>query len=141
MDHTLAFPRLVWTFLLPLMFLVGSPLGLVVSATLSMYLIYMVVDGIYVAVAYILADDVVRRRLRDDWWLFMVMPGFRWMTFWFRFGGFLSVMMDSHAWRVLDPVTETKFAMQRLGTTTLAFVTQTFIPRIVAVLSGIARTR
>ncbi len=140
-DHTLAFPRLVWTFLLPLMFLVGYPLELVVSATLSMYLIYMVVDALYMTVAYMLADDVVRRRLRSSWWLFMFMPAFRWMTFWFRFGGFLSVMMDTQSWRVLDPVTETKFAVQRVGTATLTFMTQTFIPRIAAVLSGIARTR
>ena len=51
-DHTLAFPRVVWTFLLPMLFLLGYPLSLVVAATIAMYLCYMVVDAVIMANCY-----------------------------------------------------------------------------------------
>ena len=51
-DHTLAFPRVVWTFLLPMLFLLGYPLSLVVAATIAMYLCYMVVDSMIMANCY-----------------------------------------------------------------------------------------
>ena len=46
-DHTLAFPRVVWTFLLPFMFLLGYPLEVVITATLGLYLIYVGVEALY----------------------------------------------------------------------------------------------
>ncbi|MCH8103246.1 MAG: hypothetical protein IIB28_08860 [Chloroflexi bacterium] len=69
------------------------------------------------------------------------MPAYRWTTFWFRFGGFLTVMTEGKSWRVRDPWTESALGVQRVGTTTLTFLTQSFLPRISAVLSGIMRTR
>lgn len=140
-DHTLAFPRVVWTFLLPSMWFIGYPLSLVISGMITMYFIYMFVDAMYMVVAYILADEVNRKRIRKHWWIFAFMPAYRWTTFWFRFGGFLTVMTEGKSWRVRDPWTESALGVQRVGTTTLTFLTQSFLPRISAVLSGIMRTR
>ena len=140
-DHTLAFPRVVWTFLLPAMYFIGYPLTLVVSGMITMYFIYMAVDALYMIVAYMVADEVNRRRIKKHWWVVTVLPAFRWTTFWFRFGGFLEVMTESKSWRVRDPWTESALGLQRIGTTTLTFVTQTFPSRIAAILSGIVRTR
>ncbi|MCH7740604.1 MAG: hypothetical protein IIC93_10735 [Chloroflexi bacterium] len=140
-DHTLAFPRVVWTFLLPTMWFIGYPLSLVISGMITMYFIYMFVDAMYMVVAYILADEVNRKRIRKHWWIFAFMPAYRWTTFWFRFGGFLTVMTEGKSWRVRDPWTESALGVQRVGTTTLTFLTQSFLPRISAVLSGIMRTR
>ena len=72
-DHTLAFPRVVWTFLLPMLFLLGYPLSLVVAATIAMYLCYMVVDAMIMANCYLLGHDEARRRLRKNWWLFAIL--------------------------------------------------------------------
>lgn len=140
-DHTLAFPRVVWTFLLPMMYFVGYPLTLVVSATLSMYLIYMVVEGLYQFVAYMVAEGTAKARIRRHWWMFLFMPAYRWTTFWFRFGGFLAVMMENKEWRVSDPVTETKQGVQRVSTLTLTFLTQSFLPRLAALVGGVLRTK
>jgi putative glycosyltransferase (exosortase G-associated) len=140
-DHTLAFPRVVWTFLMPMMYFLGYPLGLVVSATLSMYLIYMVVEALYVAVAYLIAEGDQRRRILRHWWMVLFTPAYRWMTFWFRFGGFLAVMMEPKQWRVRDPLTQTREGLQRVSAATLTFLTGTFIPRIAALFGLTVRPR
>ena len=140
-DHTLAFPRVVWTFLLPMLYFVGYPLTLVVSATLSMYLIYMGVDALYIAVAHALAEGDAKARIRRHWWMFLFTPAYRWTTFWFRFGGFLSVLMESKTWRVDDPVTETRQSLNRMSTAMLTFVTRSLLPRVTALFSGLVRPR
>ncbi|NQU96553.1 MAG: glycosyltransferase [Chloroflexi bacterium] len=140
-DHTLAFPRVVWTFLLPMLYFVGYPLALVVSATLSMYLIYMGVDALYIVVAHALAEGEAKARIRRHWWMFLFMPAYRWTTFWFRFGGFLSVLMESKTWRVDDPVTETRQSLNRMSTAMLTFVTRSLLPRVIALFGGLVRPR
>ena len=102
-DHTLAFPRVVWTFLLPMLFVVGYPLPLVVSATMAMYLCYMVIDGLTMGTCYLLAHRAARQRLAKHWWLFAVTPAYRFMLFWFRFGGFLTAMNEPAQWETRSP--------------------------------------
>ena len=131
----------MWTFLLPMLYFVGYPLALVVSATLSMYLIYMGVDALYIAVAHALAEGEAKARIRRHWWMFAFTPAYRWATFWFRFGGFLSVLMESKTWRVDDPLTETRAGLNRMSTAMLTFVTRSLLPRVTALFGGIVRPR
>ena len=140
-DHTLAFPRVVWTFLLPMMYFVGYPLTLVVSATLSMYLIYMLVEALYHVVSYLVAEGDAKARIRKHWWMFLFMPAYRWTLFWFRFGGFLAVMMENKEWRSNDPLTETRESIKRASTVTMPFLTQSFLPRLAALVGGVLRTK
>ena len=122
-DHTLAFPRVVWTFLMPMLYFFGYPLEVVVSATLSMYLVYMVVDGIYALVTYLLAEPYGRIRMRKNWWIFMVLPVFRWGVFWFRFSGFLTALKDPPEWRTPDPLQQTIYGIQQVKTSTILILT------------------
>ena len=73
-DHALAFPRVVWTFLLPMLFLLGYPVSQVVAATIAMYQCYMVVDTMIMANCYLLGHGEARCRLRKNWWLFAILP-------------------------------------------------------------------
>ena len=59
-DHTLAFPRVVWTFLLPVLALFGYPLSLIVMAFLVLYGFYMLIDIAWVAVAWLGVDRQAR---------------------------------------------------------------------------------
>jgi poly-beta-1,6-N-acetyl-D-glucosamine synthase len=122
-DHTLAFPRLVWTFLMPLLYFFGYPLEIVVSATLSMYLVYMVVDGLFALVAHALADADSRARIRKNWWMFTVLPAFRWTTFWFRFAGFLTALKEPPEWRAQDPVQQTIQGLRHVKTSSVVILT------------------
>jgi putative glycosyltransferase (exosortase G-associated) len=140
-DHTLAFPRVVWTFLLPFMFLLGYPIEVVVTATLALYLIYILVEGLYMGVAYWVAEGEARSRIRRLWWLAAFMPAYRWIVFWFRFSGFLSVLKDPKQWRSRDPLTETYYGARHLGTLLVTFMTQSFLPRLAALLGSVVRLR
>jgi biofilm PGA synthesis N-glycosyltransferase PgaC len=138
-DHTLAFPRVVWTFLFPLMYFMGYPLRLVVSATLTMYLAYLVFDALYMLVGYALADRDSRQRLRKVWWAFAVLPAFRYITFWFRFGGFLEVLMEPPQWRVRSPWAQTADGLLHLRAAAVSLIAQVSQSKLVSMLVHLLR--
>jgi cellulose synthase/poly-beta-1,6-N-acetylglucosamine synthase-like glycosyltransferase len=107
-DHTLAFPRLIWTFLLPMLHLLGYPLSLVVHATIGLYIFYAFIEALAVGACYLVSDPKVRARLRDCWYIPIFIPAYRFVVFWFRLGGFFNVLNDQAEWRVKDPWQETR---------------------------------
>ena len=107
-DHTLAFPRMVWTFLLPTLVAFGYPASLVVSAIIAMYLAYVVIEGLFWLTCLLLARGGARQRLAADWWLCLVMPIYRFFIFWFRLAGFFAPITEPPEWRVQDPLSLTK---------------------------------
>lgn len=107
-DHTLAFPRLVWTFLLPGLYWLGYPLQVVALVTVGMYAVYMVADFAFVAAVWLGLDAEERRTVRDDLWAVVFLPAFRFITYWFRVGGMLSALADAARWRVEDPVSQVR---------------------------------
>lgn len=140
-DHTLAFPRVVWTFLLPFMFLLGYPVEVVITATLALYLIYVGVEAVYYAVGLWVSEGEARTRMKGLWWLPVFMPLYRWTTFWFRFSGFLSALKDPKQWQARDPLSESYQSGRRMGTMALTFLTQSFMPKLAALIGGVVRFR
>lgn len=102
-DHTLAFPRLVWMFFLPVLVLFGYPLSLIITASLAIYGFYMAIDAVWLLLAWIGTDNRARRRLRQTWWLLPILPLYRMLVFWFRFSGFLYAVAENGTWRVQHP--------------------------------------
>jgi hypothetical protein len=96
-----------------MLYFLGYPLTMVINANFVMYFCYMGIEVAYLVTAYILADNETRRRIKNDWWLFVVMPIYRFTLFWFRFGGFISVLMEPAEWRVQDPVAEVRAAFAK----------------------------
>jgi cellulose synthase/poly-beta-1,6-N-acetylglucosamine synthase-like glycosyltransferase len=107
-DHTLAFPRLVWTLFLPILTMFGYSPALIVSATLMLYLFYVLVDLAWMGVAWLDVNQVARQRMQRTWWVLLVLPLYRMLIFWFRFSGFLYAVAEPGTWRVQDPVTQTR---------------------------------
>ena len=87
---------------------------MVISANVVMYVCYMGVELAYWCTSYVLADNGVRKRFRKNWWLFIVMPLYRFVLFWFRFGGFLSVLTEPADWKVKDPITQVREGLRKL---------------------------
>lgn len=106
MDHTLAFPRIVWTFLLPILALFGYPLSLIVMAFLVLYGFYLLADMAWVCVAWLGVDKPARQRLLNFLWLLPAMPFYRMVVFWFRISGFLHAIAEPGTWRVQDPLVQ-----------------------------------
>lgn len=140
-DHTLAFPRVVWTFLLPFMFLLGYPVEVVITATLGLYLIYVGVEALYYIVALWVSEGEPRKRLLSLWWIPVFMPLYRWTTFWFRFSGFLSVLKEPKQWQARDPLSESYESLRRMAAVALTFVTGSFMPKLAALIGGVVRFR
>ena len=113
-DHTLAFPRIVWTFLLPILALFGYPLSLIVMAFLVLYGFYLLIDIAWVFVAWLGVNTLARRRLLDFLWLLPVMPFYRMVVFWFRISGFLHAVAEPGTWRVQDPLVQLKQGLVEL---------------------------
>lgn len=105
-DHTLAFPRIVWTFLLPVLAFFGYPLSLIVTAFLVLYAFYMLIDLAWVSVAWMGVNRAARKRLNSFLWLIPVMPFYRMVVFWFRISGFLHAVAEPGTWRVQDPLVQ-----------------------------------
>lgn len=137
-DHSLAFPRLVWTFLLPMLFLLGYPLPMVVTACLVMYGFYMAVDAVTMAACYALSPSSAaspralstRKRLLRNWWFFAITPAYRFTLFWMRFGGFLTVITEPPEWHSSSPWREAGKHGGRLLYQALYFLTSTFTRHI-----------
>jgi biofilm PGA synthesis N-glycosyltransferase PgaC len=113
-DHTFIFPRLVWTFLFPALYLFGYPLSLIVSASVIIYLFYIVIAGISALNIYIIATPAIRARLRRNWWIVTVIPAYHFLIFVFRLSGSIIALTEPAEWRVQAPWSETATAVQSL---------------------------
>ena len=123
-----------------MLFLPGYPLSQVVTATIAMYLCYMVVDAMIMTNCYLLGHDEARRRLRKNWWLLAILPTYSFVLFWFRLGGFLAVLNDPPQWRTAPPWQEAAKHGNRLMTQTYVFLCQVgaiLTTRPVAILAGV----
>jgi putative glycosyltransferase (exosortase G-associated) len=103
-DHTLAFPRLVWLFFLPVLTGFGYSLSLMAAAYAVMYLFYLGVELAWVGGALLYADEQTRRRVRHIWASILLMPFYRLLVYFFRFSGFLNAMTEPAAWRTPSPL-------------------------------------
>lgn len=102
-DHTLAFPRLVWTFLLPFLFLLGYSPAVVVTAVIAMYVSYVLIECLFFLAAYRYVQPEDQVRLRRIAWVVLVMPLFRFMVYWFRLAGMLHAVAEPQRWHT-DPL-------------------------------------
>jgi biofilm PGA synthesis N-glycosyltransferase PgaC len=100
-DHTLAFPRLVWTFLLPFLFLVGYSPAVVAGAIIAMYVAYAGIESLFFLTAYHFVAEDNRRWLRTVAWAPLVMPAYRFMVYWFRLAGLLHAVAEPQRWHTL----------------------------------------
>ncbi len=97
-DHTLAFPRLVWTFLLPFLFAMGYSPTVVAGALVAMYIAYAVIESLFYLAARRFIRGPQRAWLRSVWWVFFIMPVYRFMVYWFRLAGILHAVAEPQRW-------------------------------------------
>ena len=113
-DHTLAFPRLVWLVFFPVLLLYGYSLQLLLTAYLIVYLFYLSVELAWFAAAYLFADGSIRKRVLANWFFIPLMPLYRITVFFFRFSGFLHVITEPRTWRVVDPMAQVRAGLEDL---------------------------
>ena len=113
-DHTFIFPRLVWTFLFPALYFFGYPLSLVISATIVMYLFYILLATISTAAIYVIAPPEIKARLEYNWWIVAILPLYRFLVFVFRLAGSIITLAEPAGWSTIAPWIETINALRSL---------------------------
>ena len=113
-DHTLAFPRITWTFLMPGLVFFGYEVSTVVLATIALYAAYTVIEAATWATSALLVVPPSSNRLWRGWWTIPLMPAYRYSIFWLRFAGVLTVITEGQQWRTTDPVTASKAEFLRV---------------------------
>jgi putative glycosyltransferase (exosortase G-associated) len=107
-DHTLAFPRVAWTFLLPSLAFFGYHWTTLATATVILYAAYVLVEAATWTTSALLVVEPSSRRILKGWWIIPLMPAYRYFVFWMRFAGTLTVLTEAHNWRTTDPVTASR---------------------------------
>lgn len=103
LDHTLSFPRLVWTILIILFPLFGYPLGTVAFALMITFAFYILLGFMQTFAAYLIVDGETKRQTeRALGWCF-ALPIYRMMVFYFRMSGFLRTLNEPAGWSVESP--------------------------------------
>jgi len=103
-DHTLAFSRLVWTFLIPYLYFLGYSLPMVIFAMMGLFVCYLILDGSYFFVAYKSVAKSYRKELRKIWWVVFLLPLYRYLSYWFRLSGIILSMTEQKSWQVENPI-------------------------------------
>jgi putative glycosyltransferase (exosortase G-associated) len=107
-DHTLAFPRVAWTVLLPALSFFGYSWESLFGATVALFVGYVGIETLTWLTNATLATRPTSARLWRGWWIVPLMPVYRYATFWMRVGGMLTVLTEPHQWSTTDPVTATR---------------------------------
>ena len=113
-DHTLAFPRVAWTFLMPALSFMGYQWTTIALANVLLYAAYMLIEAATWCTNSLLVVEPSSRRIHRGWWCIPLMPAYRYLVFWLRFAGTLTVLTEAHQWRTTDPVAATRGQFLRL---------------------------
>ena len=113
-DHTLAFPRAGWTFLTPALVLFGYSPQAILLAVALLYGAYVVIEAATWTTSALLVVPPSSGRLRRGWWVIPLMPAYRYLTFWMRFSGTLTVLTEPQQWNAANPVAASRRQAARI---------------------------
>ncbi|MFZ3062922.1 MAG: glycosyltransferase, partial [Actinomycetota bacterium] len=103
-DHTLAFPRLIWTLLILLFPLFGYPVGTIALAVAFMYMFYVGLGFLQTFSAYSIVDADTKKQTEKALSYCFLLPLYRLVTFYFRMSGYLKTLKEPPAWEVPSPL-------------------------------------
>lgn len=107
-DHTLAFPRVSWTFLMPALAFFGYHWSVIAVALAALYASYVAIEAATWTTNALLVVPPSRRRLLRAWWVIPIMPAYRYLVFWMRFAGVITALTEGHQWRTTDPLSASR---------------------------------
>lgn len=103
-DHTIAFPRLMWVFVLLMFPVLGLYINLLPLVIVLMYLFYVVVESLVILFAYHHSNDATRLKIEESYHYVLLLPLYRLITFCFRVSAFLHILKEPPGWKVNGPV-------------------------------------
>lgn len=103
-DHTIAFPRLLWVFVLILLPFMGLYIEVIPVVMLLMYVFYILVDLIVTVFTYNYSSGKTRQKIEEAIPFIVLMPIYRIMIFCFRVSAFLQSLNEPADWKVEGPI-------------------------------------
>lgn len=103
-DHTIAFPRLLWVFVLALFPILGLYLYIIPVVVLLLYAFYVAIDTVVIVFVYQNSPETTRNNIERYFPFILLLPIYRLMTFFFRLSAFLQVLKEPSDWAVEGPV-------------------------------------
>lgn len=97
-DHTMAFLRLLWIFLLPMFPLLGYSVAMVAQAMTLIYAMYVLADAVQIASAWSICAPSERRILRQSVIYLPLLPLYRMVVYFFRMSGNLKTLTEPPRW-------------------------------------------
>ena len=100
-DHTLAFPRLIWVFIIPFLYLLGYALPLVAAALWLTYFMYVVIEALFMWSVNWILKEAYGHSILGWWYLAFLMPAYRFITYWFRLAGMIYALTETAEWSAM----------------------------------------
>lgn len=107
-DHTLAFPRLVWSILILLFPLFGYHYTIIIGALLLSYAFYTFISLTQAILAYSIVDNETKSRIERSLAYALILPLYRFITFYFRLSGYLIALQEKQTWDIPGPISVMK---------------------------------
>jgi cellulose synthase/poly-beta-1,6-N-acetylglucosamine synthase-like glycosyltransferase len=100
MDHTLALPRIVWTFLLFMLPLFGYSLEVILQALALMMMFYTFTNALRTLVSYMFSSPPEKVFIREYLGYIPLLPLYNMFLFWVRVNAALIVLNEDAQWTV-----------------------------------------
>jgi len=107
-DHTFAFPRLIWIFLLMVFPLMGYSASVIAQFFGFLYVFYVVFDVVQTFAAYHISDRNTRDTIGDCMHYVLLLPLYRIIIFYYRISGYMTVFKEPQSWKVHWPLDDVK---------------------------------
>lgn len=103
-DHTIAFPRIIWVFILLMFPILGLYISILPLVALLMYLFYVFIDSVVILFAYHHSNPATQEKIEESFHYVLLLPIYRLIIFCFRLSAFLHVLNEPADWKVEGPV-------------------------------------
>ncbi|MBS3956413.1 MAG: glycosyltransferase [Clostridiales bacterium] len=134
LDHTLAFPRLIWAPLILFFPMFGYSWSVIGMALAGMYAFYVAIEAVNTTTVFAMSDEHTRGRIEQCGWTLLFLPLFRFIVFHFRFSGFLVTLMEEPQWTIQGPVGGMQDGLRLMRVRSIEFVTMVASSLTTAVL-------
>lgn len=107
-DHTFAFPRMIWYFALICLAFMNYPFKLIIGSVGILYLLYVFSAFLFYLniCAYLKWKPELRKYYVGKWYLLFLMPLYNFVIFWIRFAGIINSITLRNGWKASTPKEE-----------------------------------
>ncbi|MGC9516935.1 MAG: glycosyltransferase [Methanomicrobiales archaeon] len=103
-DHTIAFPRLIWVFILLMFPVMGLYTEILPLVALLMYIFYVLIDSVVIIFAYHHSNPSTQNKIEESYHYVFLLPIYRLIIFCFRLSAFLHILNEPAGWKVEGPI-------------------------------------